>query len=129
MSESLVRKNLTESQLADLRSVALGAVNALLSDRKYLLLVVSHEGVEKPSKVSDLVSDDAKFEIRDFPDTDPDSLEAVRPSERTFPVWRDFVRYAIDSGLLTLTVVGEGHTRFRLTLNRNVAGNLLTGNS
>jgi hypothetical protein len=129
MSESPVSTNMTASQLADFRNAALVIVGALLADRKYLLLVLSEGESGTPASGSSIVSDDSTFEIRDFPDTDPDSIEAIRPNERMIPVWRNFVRYGIESGLLTLTVVGDAYTRLRLTLNRNVAGGLLTGKS
>lgn len=129
MSESPVSTNMTASQLADFRNAALVIVGALLTDRKYLLLVLGEGESEGSTSVSSIVSEESTFEIRDFPDTDPDSIEAIRPDERIMPVWRNFVRYGIESGLLTLTVVGDSYTRLRLTLNRNVAGGLLTGKS
>lgn len=113
---------MTEALLADRRHAALAIIGQVLAENKYVLVV---SDVDVSIVDGEIRSEsDVRFEIREFSDSDPESEFAIHLNSEAS---KHFVRHAVSVGMLTLTEVSAGFTRYRLTLNRNVAGKVLTG--
>jgi short subunit fatty acids transporter len=113
---------ITETLLADRRHAALAIIEQVLAENRYVLVVAKEDVSVVDGEIRS--ESDVRFEIRKFTDNDPESEFAIHLNSEAS---KYFVHYAVSVGMFTLTNVDVPFARHRLTLNRNVAGKMLTG--